>query len=262
MASFRHHQEERNNSSFSDCASSVPGIKANADEEETAAVGRCAIARPNIAPQDGAELVAVESNKFVPHQKSMLFHGDRVNANLANRSTLRRRSSMKNACSSHSTTSTMMMDGSSSSHRSMLDDSQNSMKRNVSFSNLEIRSYNITLGDAPTRNGPPISLDWKYDPTETETYDVDAYEHCRHHRRTKIELLMPPSHREDLVRDAGFSRNQIKLAKEEAQRALKQREKNAQTFINKRPILNEVLGKANDTRVKIFSKLGRYRSAG
>ena len=73
---------------------------------------------------------------------------------------------------------------------------------------------------------------------------------------------MPPSHREDLLRDAGFSRNQIKLAKEEAQRALKQREKNAQTFNNKRLSLNEVLGKANDTRDKILSKLGRHRSAG
>jgi hypothetical protein len=72
---------------------------------------------------------------------------------------------------------------------------------------------------------------------------------------------MPPSHREDLLRDAGFSRNQIKLAKEEAQLALKQREKNAQSFNNSRLSLDEVWGKANDTRVKVFSKLGRLRSA-
>jgi hypothetical protein len=235
------HKEHIN--SFTDYAATVmPGTKAIADEE-AAAVGHCVIARPQIASQDGTEFVAVESKKF----------HDRINTN----GSILRRSIMKKS-SSHSTTSTMMMDDYS---RHSMDHPRNSMKRNVCFSNLEIRSYNITLGTAPTRNGPPISLDWDYDPAETATYEVDAYEHYRHPRRTKIELLMPPSHREDLLRDAGFSRNQIKLAKEEAQLALKQREKNAQSFNNTRLSLDEVWGKANDTRVKVFSKLGRLRSA-
>ena len=48
------------------------------------------------------------------------------------------------------------------------------MKRNVSFSSLEIRSYNVTLGDAPTASGPPVTLSWEYNPT-SESYDVDRY---------------------------------------------------------------------------------------
>eukprot|EP00585_Thalassiosira_rotula_P011525 CAMPEP_0196140524 /NCGR_PEP_ID=MMETSP0910-20130528/7398_1 /TAXON_ID=49265 /ORGANISM="Thalassiosira rotula, Strain GSO102" /LENGTH=139 /DNA_ID=CAMNT_0041401397 /DNA_START=237 /DNA_END=655 /DNA_ORIENTATION=- len=51
------------------------------------------------------------------------------------------------------------------------------LRRNVSFSSLEIRSYNITLGDAPTPNA--ISLDWEYDPSATEEHQVDHYEHHR-----------------------------------------------------------------------------------
>ncbi len=53
------------------------------------------------------------------------------------------------------------------------------MQHNVSFSSLEIRSYNVTLGDAPTSNGPPISLSWEYDPSATEEYHVDYYENYR-----------------------------------------------------------------------------------
>eukprot|EP00984_Skeletonema_dohrnii_P036734 scaffold38049_cov161-Skeletonema_dohrnii-CCMP3373.AAC.1 len=136
------------------------------------------------------------------------------------------------------------------------------MKRNVCFSNLEIRSYDITLGDAPTMRGPPISLGWKYDPKETETYEVDAYEQHRNPRRTKIELVMPPAYREDLMQDAGFSRFEMKQVMEEAQKVAKQRKKNMQTITNKRSLgLDEILGKANDTRAKIISKLGRRRSA-
>ncbi len=77
------------------------------------------------------------------------------------------------------------------------------MKRNVSFSSLEIRLYNITLGNAPTLNGAPISLDWEYDPSETVNIDIDSYEQYRcvtpdnpdpqNPRRSKGELYMLPS---------------------------------------------------------------------
>ena len=45
-----------------------------------------------------------------------------------------------------------------------LDSSMNSTgsnkMRRISFGSLEIRSYPVTLGDAPTTNGPPVQLDW------------------------------------------------------------------------------------------------------
>ena len=42
---------------------------------------------------------------------------------------------------------------------SMKSTGSNKMRR-VSFGSLEIRSYPVTLGDAPTTNGPPVQLDW------------------------------------------------------------------------------------------------------
>jgi hypothetical protein len=41
------------------------------------------------------------------------------------------------------------------------------MTRNVSFSHLQIREYEVTLGDNPSvSSGAPISLGWNYDPNE------------------------------------------------------------------------------------------------
>lgn len=42
---------------------------------------------------------------------------------------------------------------------SMKSTGSNKMRRNVSFGSL-VRSYPVTLGDAPTTNGPPVQLDW------------------------------------------------------------------------------------------------------
>ena len=105
----------------------------------------------------------------------------------------------------------------------------NSMKRNVSFSSLEIRQYNVTLGDAPCSNA--ISLDWKYDPTATEQHNIDQYERYRTDeapRRVRSELVMTPAHRKYLLmREAGFSRHEINAAMKEARRVAKQREQTA-----------------------------------
>ena len=101
-----------------------------------------------------------------------------------------------------------------------------SLKRNVSFTSLEIRSYNVTLGDAPTSHGPPVSLDWDYHP-EPEVIEIDSYEHHREHeRRSRNEMLMPASHRKYLLmREAGFTRSEIQRAVEDARLIVKGRER-------------------------------------
>ena len=139
------------------------------------------------------------------------------------------------------------------------DSSQHSMKRNVSFSNLEIRSYGVTLGDCPTLSGPPISLDYKDDP-QTQVHDVEIYEQLRsvtpenpsplNPRRYGDELFIHPSRRQYLLmRDAGFSRMQIKQATEEAQRAAMERKKGAKRSVR----LDEMLEKAN-SRFRVWQK--------
>ncbi len=99
--------------------------------------------------------------------------------------------------------------------------------RSVSFASLEIRSYEVTIGDAPTRNGPPVALSWKH--SATEQYGIDHYENARAaNRRNKQEMLMPASHRRDLLmHDAGFSRGEIESAVNESQRCAKQRQRTA-----------------------------------
>ncbi|KAL3763776.1 hypothetical protein ACHAW5_000349 [Stephanodiscus triporus] len=135
------------------------------------------------------------------------------------------------------------------SQRSANSAASSGMKRNVSFSSLEIRSYDITLGDAPTVNGPPISLDWKYDPAETRRCSIDAYENetnddarecTRRLRRDRQELLMPSSHRQYLLmREWGFSRGEIEGAMKEARRASQRRARTVRNARNGFDLLEE-----------------------
>ncbi|KAL9189964.1 hypothetical protein ACHAXT_009639 [Thalassiosira profunda] len=116
-----------------------------------------------------------------------------------------------------------------------------SMKRNVSFASLEIRNYNVTLGDAPTPNGAPVSLDWTYDPSATESYNVDYYEQFRTDeapRRARHEMHMSPMQRQFLLmREAGCTRGQIRQAAEECRRAALRREKtNRNTRLGLMPV--------------------------
>ena len=168
---------------------------------------------------------------------------------------------LKSSLKSTSTLSTMATKLDASSTSTIMDESSASRRsaarqqRSVSFSNLEIRSYSVTLGTTPTFNGPPIALDWNYDPSETEKFDVDAYEHYRDTRRTRSELVIPPSHREYCLMQSGFSRSQIKLAMDEAKTAAKEREKTIKSLNRARILsLDGMLGKP-----KFLSRVGSRR---
>mmetsp|Transcript_2314 Transcript_2314/g.4058 ORF Transcript_2314/g.4058 Transcript_2314/m.4058 type:complete len:81 (+) Transcript_2314:237-479(+) len=78
------------------------------------------------------------------------------------------------------------------------------MKCNVSFSNLEMRSYRVTVGHVPTSNGPPIYLSWENDHNTTKKHVTNHYKHyCNEDtpRRNKQEqeMIMPPAHRQYLL---------------------------------------------------------------
>ncbi|KAL7484952.1 hypothetical protein ACHAW6_010551 [Cyclotella cf. meneghiniana] len=127
--------------------------------------------------------------------------------------------------------------------------------RNVSFSSLEIRSYNLTLGDAPTSKGPAISLDWEYDPQST-VVQIDDYENERRStRRSKHEMLMPPSYRQYLLmREAGFTRGEIQRAVDQARRLAKERER------TRRNLALQPVEEVLETAKKKFGRLVRRSS--
>merc|ERR550539_1145814 len=83
------------------------------------------------------------------------------------------------------------MDYSTNMTPSLVHHHPNKTKRVTSFSNIEIREYDITLGDNPGgADGPPISLDWNYNEIFTQVMDVDIYEEHRPPRRTRLEMYM------------------------------------------------------------------------
>jgi hypothetical protein len=136
---------------------------------------------------------------------------------------------------------------------------------------------NITLGNTPTLNGAPISLDWEYNPSETVNIDIDSYEQYRcvtpenpdplNPRRSKGELYMLPSHRQYLLmRECGYSRMQIENAIQEARYAAVQREKSAKKMATKkgklmrRLSLDEMLEKASSRLLTSFRPRRRRAS--
>ena len=122
-----------------------------------------------------------------------------------------------------------------------------SMKPNISFSTLEIREYNITIGDNPGGcQGPPISLDWNYCPDSTVKMCIETYEEHRGQRRAKHEMYMPASIRMwTLTENLGYSMIEIMDASKAAESIRKDR---AKSIKNK---------KIYDLQYKVGKLLGR-----
>ena len=104
------------------------------------------------------------------------------------------------------------------------------LKRNVSFSHLQVREYAITLGDNPSvSSGPPVTLDWSYDPQE-KTAPVDAFEAVRIRRpsshlvlsdRQRAQLLLAmrpdlcPNEMSEVLQDVAAARLERKMSRNE-----------------------------------------------
>lgn len=81
-------------------------------------------------------------------------------------------------------------------------------KRRLRFSTLTIREYPILLGDNVTVKGPPISIEWEH--IDEKVFELEDYEEaCKYTRRTQVELKMPGKHREEILREIGYSRQEI-----------------------------------------------------
>ena len=99
------------------------------------------------------------------------------------------------------------------------------MRRNISFSKIHIREYDMTLGDNPSCSfGPPVQLSW--DASHETQMCIEKYEETREPRRTKRQLVMSYCVRMQLLRcESRISRQELTTAIKEVRRIQKNRKK-------------------------------------
>ena len=122
-----------------------------------------------------------------------------------------------------------------SSHSSMSTTASNASstdsKKSVSFSCVDVREYDVTLGDNPACSaGPPISLGWEY--KNEIRQDLRAFEAKRYiaRRKKKKELRLSSNMRKRLLKELGFSSDQIHFATLRSIRTQNQRLESHHTF--------------------------------
>lgn len=95
--------------------------------------------------------------------------------------------------------------------------------RAVSFTSLSIREYPPAISDNPSCSfGPPVQLDWEYEVEETQS--IDHYEESRQPRRANHDLLLSYYDRRFLLlKQAGYTRKEVKEAMKEAERVKRER---------------------------------------
>ena len=103
-------------------------------------------------------------------------------------------------------------------------DSSRSSCREVTFETITVRRYPMEMGDHPSCSlGAPVSLAWDY--IEEEPVDIDIYECERGRRRPLGLLILSYYRRRDILRNAGYSDQEIqsvskKVAKTQRQRGV------------------------------------------
>jgi hypothetical protein len=96
--------------------------------------------------------------------------------------------------------------------------------RSVAFKNVMIQEFNMTLGNHPSAtSGPPVMLDLK-PRSQAQELDLEAYEQGRQPRRSRRQLKLSLRQRHGiLVKEGGFSFEEVKSAWQEALEVRKQR---------------------------------------
>ena len=102
-------------------------------------------------------------------------------------------------------------------------------RSSVQFGSLTIRSYEVQLGDNPScSNGAPVSIGWRYN--ELNPIGIDAYEEwMKDKRRSRSQFHLPRFERESILREHGYSRDQMKKATKEVAKIKKQRRASLKT---------------------------------
>jgi len=139
--------------------------------------------------------------------------------------------------------------------------------RSVSFSNLEIRTYETILGDNPScSGGPSLSIGWRYDPNH-DSISIDDYE--AHQARINglppgstyacrpEELVLHRSEREEILLSSGYTRQDFV----ESIRSMKKIKSKRRQTVNNLPVMyfEERVESANRTLRRFFKRTQRTR---
>lgn len=103
----------------------------------------------------------------------------------------------------------------------------------VGFADVTIRRHNICVGDNPAVSlGVPVSMDWKVLSEETTT--VDEYDASDVHPtgQRELDLAIPCQEREEMVRRAGFTTEDIRTSVRQVNTTKMEREKTIDTLQN------------------------------
>ena len=100
---------------------------------------------------------------------------------------------------------------------------RNSFSKHVSFSDVQIRGYDITIGDHPDCSmGPPISLGWDF--YQYPSINLEQYEIYRPPRRTLRQLMLNYYQRMYILEQSVvLSKEDIKVAVRNVKKAKLQR---------------------------------------
>lgn len=138
-------------------------------------------------------------------------------------------------------------------------------ERRLRFSTLTIREYPRVLGDNVTVKGPPLSLAWEH--SDEKVYELEDYEEaCQYTRRTQIELKMPSKHRDEILKEIGYSRQEIQESVKKSNIARNKRKRTVETLklqplqeafeklvrVGKKPLGRKTNAKPNMDRRKTF----------
>jgi len=102
------------------------------------------------------------------------------------------------------------------------------LRKSVRFANVELREYEMCLGDNPAvARGAPVSLDWKYN-KEHSYKSLDDFEGSELSKGKLgyglgVATKRPSLERLHLLKDLGYSRDEIKEATDTAQLIQRQR---------------------------------------
>lgn len=113
--------------------------------------------------------------------------------------------------------------------------SLSSKNRNVSFSSISIREYDISIGDNPScSSGNPISLGWNVS-TDTKDIDVDEFEQERELQRSNSsnDLRLSRDDRRNMLSDAGYSLSELIKQSREVLASKDDRAKNSNRSLGK-----------------------------